>query len=204
MLGNVCGWYHVVTLAAVCRYLRNRELVLGTYLVLSAAVTAYTSHSEAVQLESQSALASLVWFSRAQSAEPLMLKSIIFAVSPLCTLRIATLAVVAHQKGISRHCPWLLCSQAALVPSLQGCPRKKQLARKQSSLQSQDLVLHGASAFEAIRFNERLMSSPPHLLLSCLPCCSCASGWSSSCKGCACWWPPAGQPMCAPPAAAPP
>ena len=69
--------------ATGCRYLRNRELVLGTYLVLSAAVTAYSSHRETLQLEPQSALASLVWFSRAQSAEPLMLKSIIFAVSLL-------------------------------------------------------------------------------------------------------------------------
>ena len=68
-------------MALGCRYLRNRELVLGTYLVLSAAVTAYGSHRETLQLESHSALASLVWFSRAQSAEPLMLKSIIFAVS---------------------------------------------------------------------------------------------------------------------------
>ena len=63
------------------RYLRNRELVLGTYLVLNAAVTAYGPHMEALEVHSQSSLASLVWFSRAQSAEPLMLKGILFAVS---------------------------------------------------------------------------------------------------------------------------
>ena len=63
------------------RYLRNRELVLGTYLVLSAAVTAYGPLSDTLELHSQSSLASLVWFSRAQSAEPLMLKGILFAVS---------------------------------------------------------------------------------------------------------------------------
>ena len=64
-----------------CRYLRNRELVLGTYLMLSAAVTAYGPHRDTLELHPQSPLASLVWFSRAQSAEPLMLKGILFAVS---------------------------------------------------------------------------------------------------------------------------
>ncbi len=64
-----------------CRYLRNRELVLGIYLVLSAAVTAYGPHRETLELPSQSSLALLVWFSWAQSAEPLMFKGILFAVS---------------------------------------------------------------------------------------------------------------------------
>ena len=63
------------------RYLRNRELILGTYMVLSAAATAYGPHREALEMHSQSSLASLVWFSRAQCAEPLMLKGILFAVS---------------------------------------------------------------------------------------------------------------------------
>ena len=66
----------------VCRYLRNRELVLGIYLAVSAVVTVYSPHREASQPESQSALASLVWFSCAQSAEPIMLKGVLFAVRP--------------------------------------------------------------------------------------------------------------------------
>ena len=66
----------------VCRYLRNRELVLGMYLAVSAVATVYSPHREALQPESQSALASLVWFSCAQSAEPIMLKGILIAVRP--------------------------------------------------------------------------------------------------------------------------
>ena len=90
-------------LAVCCRYLRNRELVLGTYLVLSAAVTAYSSYRDTLQLESQSALASLVWFSRAHSAEPLMLKSIIFAVRPLHILCLPlSLAAYLSVRGYQR------------------------------------------------------------------------------------------------------
>ena len=49
---------------------------------MSAVVTVHSPHREAPQPESQSALASLVWFSCAQSAEPIMLKGILFAVRP--------------------------------------------------------------------------------------------------------------------------
>ena len=66
----------------VCRYLHNRELVLGIYLAVSAAVTVHSPYREALQPEAQSALASLVWFSCVQSAEPIMLKGILFAVRP--------------------------------------------------------------------------------------------------------------------------
>ena len=180
MPGTIYRWDAVATSAAVCRYLRNRELVLATYLVLSAAVTAYRAHRETLPLEPQSALASLVWFSRAQSAEPLMLKSIIFAVRPPAHRNPPRLLRILHQKEVSRRRPWLLRSQSAHAPSLQVQAHREHLSRQQSSFQansqSQDLV-YMVRLPQRPSGNQRLMNSPPDLLLSCLLCCSCASEW---------------------------
>lgn len=82
------------------RYLRKRELVLGAYLVLSAVATVYGSARHGLQLQVQFPLAPLIWFSRAQAAEPLILNAVVFAVSAIASL------LSAHTPG-TQNLSWL-------------------------------------------------------------------------------------------------
>lgn len=82
-----CGLGGPLTAELWCRYMCNRERVLGAYLVCSAFHAVYLSGRAALHLEPQSALAALVWFSRVQAAEPLLFHAVMFAVRQLSPLQ---------------------------------------------------------------------------------------------------------------------
>ena len=65
------------------RYLRNREAVLALWLVAAAAVTVFGTGRDAMRVNAAGGLSSLIGFSRAQSAEPLLLHAFMCAVRAL-------------------------------------------------------------------------------------------------------------------------
>ncbi len=117
----------------VRRYLRKREQVLGVYLLCAAVLKAYGSPSAAAPLQhAHPSLAALLWFTRVQSAEALLLNAVMLAVRAPAILITIEAFICLTCTGAQSNCA---CAKSKVVSGVRrcGCGLRWQCRRSASS-----------------------------------------------------------------------